>query len=111
MSTIILPVNKFYFEQVSNKELIEDYRAIKPYWIKKLVLTKYHSMAPINLVKLYYSGVNVFKKFNTVVFQHGYNNNPPIKQTNFHSIRFTESHEMTCMGQGIFFAIRITYIL
>jgi len=108
---IELQVNKFFFNQVSNKELKEDYRAIKPYWIKKLIKQKYQKLSPQEIVMLYFAkNIDVFIHYDILVFKNGYNEKAPIIKTKCSGIRFTESHEMTCMGQGIAFALEVQYV-
>ncbi len=109
MKILELPVNKFYFTQVKNNELIEDFRAIKPYWIKKLIKKEYVHLEPIELVKSYLRGEELFRVFDEVEFKNGYSSESPKIRVKFESMRFTHPEEMTCMGKGIAFAIKIVY--
>ena len=112
--TLTLPVNKFFFNQVSNKELETDFRAIKPYWINKLIKNEYKKLIiedPYQIIDLYSKfGYNLFKDFEHVIFKNGYSNNSPSIKTKFELISLTNPNEPTCMGYGIFFAIKISYI-
>ena len=109
MIKIELPVNKFYFNQVKSKELIEDFRAVKPYWIKRLVKIKYRNLEPMDIVRAYISGADIFMNFDRVVFKNGYADSSPKIEVDFKGLRFTHPEEMTCMGKGIAFAIEIAY--
>ncbi len=109
MTTLELPVNKFFFDQVKNKELIEDYRAIKPFWIKKLIKKELQNKKAISIVQLHFNGVDVFKRYDRIIFKNGYSDKSPKLTVIFEDIRFTQPHEITCMGQGIAFAIKISY--
>jgi len=110
--TLTLPVNKFYFNQVKNKELIEDFRAIKPYWIKRLVKNEFKHLEGWDLVNKYVEMKgDIFKTFEEIIFQMGYNENSPIVKTKFKGIRLTHPDEITCMGTGLItFAIEIEYL-
>lgn len=109
MKILELPVNKFYFEQVNNQELEEDYREIKEYWIRRLIKAKYQKKTPLEIVELYNNNVDIFTSYDKVLFKNGYSDKSPKKLVSFKSIRLTNSTEMTCMGRGIAFAIKIKY--
>jgi len=104
---LILPVNKFFFNKIKNKELLEDFRAIKPYWIKRLISEDFLHYEPIDLVRTYYEGVNVFKKYETITFRLGYYDGSPSMTFPYFQTRFTSPNEETCIGTGIAFAIKI----
>lgn len=108
---LVLPVNKHFFNEVKEQYLEEDYRAIKPYWIKKLLKKEYQFIdEPIKIVHSYIQhGDKIFKTFKEVKFVMGYDENSPSIVTNFISMRLTRPEEMTCMGRGIAFAIKIGY--
>lgn len=110
MRILELPVNAFFFNQVKDETLIEDFRAIKPYWIKKLVKSQYQNKEPIEIVKSFFNGTNVFNKFDKVIFKNGYSDSSPKMEVIFDGLRFTQPHEMTCMGKGIAFAIKVKYL-
>ena len=109
--SVELQVNSFFFNQIKNRELKEDYRAIKPYWIKKFIKKQYQNLSPQEIVILYLGkGINVFINYDILIFKNGYSKNAPKIKTRCSGIRFTESHEMTCMGRGIAFALEVEYI-
>lgn len=110
MRILELPVNKFFFNEAKKHDLVEDYRAIKPYWIKRLLKKEFQSLEPIDVVKRFFAGdTDLFQSYDKVVFKNGYADNSPTYEATFEGMRFTQSHEMTCMGRGIAFAIKIGY--
>jgi len=111
LKTLNLPINKYFYDEIQNKLLSEDYREIKKYWIQRLVKAKFKDRTPQQLVDLYFiKNVDIFQKYERVLFTLGYGENPLSVETKFVSIRLTTSDEMTCMGQGIAFAIKIEYL-
>jgi hypothetical protein len=55
MATLFLTVKKKYFDQILAGKKTEEYRIIKPYWVKKLV----------------------GKKYSHIIFQNGYSKKSP----------------------------------
>jgi hypothetical protein len=110
MDTLLLPVNRFFFNQIKAQQLVEDFRAIKPYWIKLLIKKEYLPLEPLEVVELYITKGNaIFNNFNKIIFTNGYSEDSPKISVNFGGMRLTHPFEMTCMGQGIAFAIEVKY--
>ena len=111
MKTLRLPINRHFYNEVNNEILVEDYREIKKYWIERLVKTRLKNKTPQQLVDLYFNkNVDIFQNYERVLFSLGYGDNPLTVETKFVSLRLTTPDEMTCMGQGIAFAIKIEYL-
>jgi len=102
-------VNNFFFNKIKDKKLKEDFREIKPYWIKKLIKNEYQSKDINNLYLLYINNVSIFKKIKKVKFKNGYKKEAPFFICEVENIRFTSGKELTCMGYIIAFAIKIKY--
>lgn len=115
-----LQVNKFFFNQVKEKTLKEDFRAIKKYWIEKLIKDdiKYKLkeenngiIDPYDIIKLYMvGGSKIFtNKYSHILFKNGYSKDAPTIKCKIGDIRLTSPTEMTCMGRGVAFSIEVLY--
>lgn len=60
---LYLTLKKKWFEMIASGEKIEEYREIKPYWVKRL----------LNIMESY----NEYKEFDKVIFRNGYSKGAP----------------------------------
>lgn len=88
MQTLHLTVTKEWFEKILNGHKKEDYRTIKPYWQKRL---RY--------------------KFDLIKIVNGYGADKPTIIAKFDGLRITDNDELTDLGTGCFYAIKIGEIV
>jgi hypothetical protein len=87
-TTLTLIVNKKWFDLIQSWQKKEDYREIKPYWVKRLQNTN-----------------GIFKHFDFIKIANWYKKNRPEIIFKFNSIRITEWNEKTDLWTGSFFAV------
>lgn len=80
-----LTLKKEWFDMVASGEKKEEYRDVKPHWIKRFILRsfsrdEYKLDNPAQMIiqhSEYYSGESRMKKFETVTFRNGYQKDAP----------------------------------
>ncbi len=76
MKTLNLTLKKQWFEMTDRGAKPEEYREIKPYWIKRLCWHEYHNLVPNDIISI---GDRCVKKifFDVVRARNGYAKNCP----------------------------------
>jgi len=84
MKVLNLPVTKEWFNKILSGAKKEDFREIKPYWNKRLK-----------------------HKYDLVKIVNGYGSTRPTIIAKFGGLRITNNNELTDLGTGCFYAIKI----
>jgi hypothetical protein len=71
MKTLHLTLKKKWFDMIASGEKKEEYRELKDFWRDRLYVNK------VTYTHGYPTFKRVFKKFDVVVFKHGYARNAP----------------------------------
>lgn len=101
--TLHLVVTRHWFDKIASGEKIEDFREIKPYWIKRL--WKFNPKEGEEIL----SRPEYAMPYGLVVIRAGYQKNAPTLTMPCLEIRITDADEETDLGKGRFFAIRFGY--
>lgn len=83
MKTLTLPLNKKWFDMIKSGKKKEEYRKIKPFWIKRLLECTEHDLDAIwntfaafpdttKQLNKELEYLNAFKSFDSIVFTLGY---------------------------------------
>lgn len=85
MRTLRLNVTKEWFDKIASGEKVEDYREIKPYWDSRLF----------------------GREYDLVEIKNGYGKDRPVMMFKWDGYRITEDDEVTDLGTGKYYAIRL----
>lgn len=72
MKILHLTLKKKWFDMIASGEKKEEYREIKPYWIKRLSREVYTDGQPVNIY-----GRDSFNHFDFIEFKNGYSKGAP----------------------------------
>lgn len=80
MKTLHLTLKKKWFDMIASGEKLEEYRAIKPYWKKRLLKCKFREDKSFTCTCdtcMFECVVATLVKFDTITFRNGYAKNAP----------------------------------
>jgi len=97
MKTLHLTVTREWFLKILSGEKIEDFREIKPHWDKRLTIRD-DSPHPRD---------TIFKEYDLIKIVNGYGADCPTIVATFGGVRITGKEEVTDLGRGEFYAIKI----
>lgn len=76
MKILNLTLMKKWYDMELSGEKPEEYREIKPYWMKRLIVDYYKSLSPWAVANLATPN-NFFKHFDAIRYTNGYGKNAP----------------------------------
>lgn len=81
MKTLQLTLKKKWFDMIKSGEKKEEYREIKPYWIKRLISDDFNWDCETSIKRnVHYIACpnGFYKKYDTVTFKNGYAKDAPV---------------------------------
>jgi len=115
MRTLHLTLKKRWFDMIASGEKKEEYREIKPYWIKRLISDDFNwdCDTPMSRNIHYVACPNGFyKNYNQVYFKNGYSKNAPVIKAELISISRGEGNPQWGAEPGKeYFVIKLGNIL
>jgi hypothetical protein len=98
MKTLHLNLKKKWFDMIASGEKKEEYREIKPYWDKRLVIENFNG--------------DKFKHFDVVVFKNGYSKDAPTITVRIKHIGLSQGKKEWGAGDGkLYYCISLGKII
>ena len=83
-----LTLKKHWFDLISSGEKKEEYRDIKPYWIRRFMKPEFHNLKQIEFMAALTHRENYRNDWHTIEFRNGYGNKVPRMLVEFKGIHW-----------------------
>lgn len=108
-----LTLKKWPFDMIASGIKLEEYREIKPYWIKRFLHPKYNQYGSVELLKALCHKETYKDEWDIIRFRNGYHRECPIMDVEFIGIHYGMAKEewIGYYTQNWFFCIELGKIL
>lgn len=77
MKILHLTLKKKWFDMIASGDKKEEYREVKPYWVKRLTNPQCHKVGTLELIRLLHKKESFRSDFKAVQFKNGYSKDAP----------------------------------
>lgn len=112
MRILHLTLKAWPFKMIFSGEKLEEYREVKPYWIKRLTNPNLNQLGSVELMKALMKKES-FKEYDIIRFKNGYSSNSPIMDVEFKGIHYgmAKPEWIGFVTQNWYFCIELGKIL